>query len=244
MSIVRTDKWMDAGLPIEEQILTYLEMRDASLIRELRKNGMSSFNRQAEQVFSQMKKNEQWKALNDIFDRYRKQMKGPDVPVFLLPSRGNLFAAAKKSGVAFKNMVFLFIPNGISDVELEALFVHEYHHACRLHRLKGENDTLLDTLIMEGLAEKAVAEFCGEKYLAPWITGFNVKELDVLIQSSYQAHFSIKKNNSKHDDLVYGLRSVPRMAGYAVGYHLVNRYCCKKKMTTMKMLATPSLDFI
>ncbi len=235
---------METGLSVEEQILTYLEMRDASLIRELRKNGMASFNRQAEQVFNQMKKKEQWQKLNELFDCYRKRMKGPDVPVFMLPSRGNLLVAAKKSGVAFKNMVFLFIPNQISDTELEALFVHEYHHTCRLHKLKGENDTLLDTLIMEGLAEKAVAEFCGEAYLAPWITGFEDKQMESLIETSYKAHFSIKKSSSQHDDLVYGLRSVPRMAGYAVGYHLVDQYCRKKKSMTVKMLATPSNDFI
>lgn len=41
-----------------------------------------------------------------------------------------------KSGVSFPNQLFLFIGEVENDKELEALFIHEYHHVCRIHHQK------------------------------------------------------------------------------------------------------------
>ena len=50
------------------------------------------------------------------------------------------------------------------------MLIHEYHHVCRLHHLKKDQKeyTLLDTMIMEGLAERTVGKYLGTKYLANW----------------------------------------------------------------------------
>ena len=100
-----------------------------------------------------MKEKKVWDQTEIFLKKFRKLWNGPDVPVFLFPARGSLFAVSRKSGVAFQKALFLFVPAEITEKELEVIFVHEYHHVCRLHNMKNMNDsTLLDTLIMEGLA--------------------------------------------------------------------------------------------
>ncbi len=244
MGIIRTDKWIEEGYSIQEKILELLELRDQSLLLDLRRNGLSSNNYSSQQIFSQMKRDQLWDSAEEIFQKYRKAFNGPDVPIFLLPSRSSIFLSARKSGVAYKKMVFLFVPSGLDLKELEALFVHEYHHTSRLHKLSGDNDTLLGTLIMEGLAEKAVEEFCGKAYLAPWVTSLQESQINQLIEKVYQPNFEIKKSERLHGDLLYGTRQVPKMAGYAVGYQLVDKFCQRKKLNTKQMLSLPAIKFL
>lgn len=61
---------------------------------------------------------------------------------------------------------------------------HEYHHVCRLgHLTKEEKDvTLLDTIIMEGLAEYAVYERFGRSQTAEWTTWYTPEQLQALYE--------------------------------------------------------------
>ena len=59
--------------------------------------------------------------------------------------------------------------------ELQALFAHEYNHVCRIHILKTLDEmTLLDSLILEGLAEDAVKDLYGENGL---LLGYNPTQI-------------------------------------------------------------------
>ena len=59
------------------------------------------------------------------------------------------------------------------------MFTHEYNHVCRLSKFqKSEEDyVLLDSIILEGLAENAVRERLGEEFLATWTSYYSNEEL-------------------------------------------------------------------
>jgi len=246
MGIVRTDKWMEeANSSLDHQIIEHLDLPDRSLLTDLHQNGMAIFNWNAIRTFNKMKQDKIWEQVESFFKKYRKEWAGPDVPVFLFPARSNLLWRGQKSGLAFKNMVFLFTPYELETADLEALFVHEYHHACRLHRLASScNNTLLDTVVMEGLAEKAVEEYCGHDHLAPWITRYSDDLLQKLLSEFYQPNFKINNQDQEHRELLYGSRSIPRMAGYAIGYYIVDQYARKYKKKTRDMFALTSEKFL
>lgn len=91
-----------------------------------------------------------------------------------------MFRQADKNGYSFEDKMFLFLPANISDEELEALFVHEYHHICRLKKTGKRvlEHTLLDSIIMEGLAEHAVLDYCGKQYLLRWNSLYSTEALE------------------------------------------------------------------
>ena len=248
MGVVETYDWLEkAESPrdIEEKILSHLHISDNGFLGKLYQHGLTKFNRFSRAIFIEMKEKKVWEKVDSYLQKYMKLWKGPNVPVFIFPARGSLFTISRKSGVAFHKALFLFVPSEISEKELEVIFVHEYHHVCRLHFMNHLNDsTLLDTVIMEGLAEKAVEEYCGKNYVAPWTTSIYDSDLKELIKKVYIPNFKIKKKDTKHDAFVYGLNGIPRMAGYAVGYHLVGGYAKKEKVNTVQMLSLSSDVFL
>src|SRR5699024_2978860 len=102
-----------------------------------------------------------------------KKWNGPNIPIFILPSdqhnRKLQRELSGKSGLTFQDKLFLFISEDTSESELKSLFTHEYNHVCRLSQYPKEEDyTLLDTIILEGLAENAVRERFGDQATANW----------------------------------------------------------------------------
>ncbi len=67
--------------------------------------------------------------------------------------------------------MFLFLTPLEDEKELEALIIHEYHHVCRMNKITKpiQEYTLLDSMVMEGLAEYTVENYCGKNYNAKWI---------------------------------------------------------------------------
>lgn len=92
-----------------------------------------------------------------------------------------------KSGLAFKDKLFLFLSDQNSDNEIRALLVHEYNHVCRLAKngKQEENYVLLDSIILEGLAENAVRELVGEEYLAKWTSYYTEGQLNQMWKKSF-----------------------------------------------------------
>src|SRR5690606_32836227 len=97
---------------------------------------------------------------------------------------------------------------------------------CRLSTFhKNEEDyELLDTIILEGLAENAVRERLGAESLATWTSFYSARELKKMWKQIVFPNRNIQKNDLKHQDILYGLRSYPKMLGYCVGYYLVKNH--------------------
>lgn len=195
-----------------------------------------------------LKEKKAWDLAKKIHERYRRMWAGPDCDVYIFPSAGGgLFSRQPgKSGVSFTKMLFLFLPSDIEEDELEALFVHEYHHVCRINsqKKKLEEYTLLDSIILEGLAENAVEIHCGKEFRGSWCSRYSKEEIRNFWEKFIKSNLQLKKNNRLHQKILYGERPYPPLLGYAAGYEIVREYREKKHFTAKISFNTPSQYFV
>ncbi|MFE8696364.1 DUF2268 domain-containing protein [Cytobacillus sp. FJAT-53684] len=255
MGVVRTDKWLDEEFEKPMRICqkfmeSFLEDNPDKIYNYLRTFGMYKPNRKTFANYQQMKELNIWDCAEKIFDKYKKQWRGPDIPVYIFPiaSSNGLFTKQenRKSGVAFKDKLFLFISPFEDEQELEALFVHEYHHICRLKKQNKrlEEATLLDSIILEGLAEYAVETCCGKKYRADWCNYYTRKEIKNYWEKYIQKDIDVNKNQRLHDEILFGYKGYPKMIGYAAGYEIVSMFNNKREITIRDSFSLDSKRFL
>lgn len=253
--MIRTDKWLDEHFPepleIVKKFMHFLDEDDPERLYEyLQGFGMYSPNRRTKEAFDSLKKKEIWKKTADYLAFYRKKWKGsnPDIYIFPISSRESFFAMeyGDKSGVSFTDRMFLFVSPAVDDKELEALFVHEYHHICRIQKQRKslKDYTLLDSLVLEGLAEQAVEASCGKKYRSKWCTYYTRKEILLAWNKYFKEKLELEKENRLHDRIFYGGRAYPRMIGYSVGYEIISHYYSEKKFNIEYSFTAPSEKFL
>ncbi|MCU9612443.1 DUF2268 domain-containing protein [Caldibacillus lycopersici] len=209
------------------------------------KKGMYRPSGFTKKILDQLKKQSIWEIVESLEKKYRKLWNGPDIPIFIFPTNQTLFSGTiNKNGFTFPDKLFLFLPD-IEEKEVEALFVHEYHHACRMNKLNKplEEYTLLDSLIMEGLAEQAVLLQCGREYVSKWNYTYSENELNKYWEKSFLPNLNIKISNRKHDDLLYGKGVGKPLLGYAMGYYLVEHYKKSNSISIQETLTLPAEAF-
>ncbi|WP_210364575.1 DUF2268 domain-containing protein [Bacillus sp. REN3] len=191
-----------------------------------------------------------WEKTQAIYQKYKKAWKGPKIPIFIFPmdhtNIGLMKEGKGKSGVSFKDKLFLFLTPMDDEKKLEALFVHEYHHVCRMNGQKKrvEDYTLLDSIILEGLAEHAVARHCGEAYTGEWSKRFTKKELGGYWKRYFSGNLSMRRENPLHDRLLFGLGGRPKLLGYAMGYEIITQYQQQENFSEKASFQMPSEQFI
>jgi len=255
MGIIRTDEWLeedfDNPLKICERLIPYFKgQSQREIYRELMNFGMYQPSQSSRNYHLKLSKQKTWDKVGKILAKYKSSWHGPDIPIFLFPvaQAGGFFRREEKgkAGVTFPDKMFLFLSNYDDPAEVEALFVHEYHHACRM-RLLGksiEDYTLLDSLIIEGLAEYTVLKKCGREYLAAWCTMYTEKELKKFWDRYLKSQLGIKKNERRHDELLYGGGRVPKLLGYAAGFYLIEKYYKKNHYSTKLSFTTPAETYL
>ena len=222
----------------------------SKIYKYLSQFGMYKPNWQSYENFTELKKRNYWEKTERIFKKYKREWQGPDIPIYIFPmaSINSLFSKIKttKSGVAFKDKLFLFLTPFDDDKELEALFIHEYHHTCRLQHQnkKIENATLIDSMILEGLAEHAVKEYCGENYIAHWCKHYSEKEFLYFWERFLKEKINAKRFSNLHDDILFGRGKYPKMIGYAAGFAIVSMYKEKKNFSLQESFKLDSQTFI
>ena len=81
--------------------------------------------------------------------------------------------------------------------------------------------TLLDSLILEGLAEDAVKDLYGERWIAPWLQSYSEKELLAL----WEHHFYRIYNSKESNNIIHFYTgALPPWIGYCIGYKIVQSY--------------------
>jgi uncharacterized protein YjaZ len=233
MAIINTNDWLEKDFADPVKIVRqcmelFLETNPEQLYQYLKQHGMYSPSGRARKGLEHLMKRDIWGKTDSIFKKYNTLWNGFDIPIFIFPIRepgGWTKAKDNKSGLAFKDKMFLFVHSGISDKELEAVFVHEYHHVCRLNLLKKnpEQATLLDSMIMEGLAECAVLKHVGKEYVAKWTSLYEEKELLVYYSRHIKERLHIKRTDRLHDPLLMGIKPYPPMLGYCTGFYMVRK---------------------
>jgi uncharacterized protein YjaZ len=255
MGIIATDEWLrkefDQPRRLCDRLTPYFKKQNGNEVyRQLSLFGMYKPSMLSWHTFNQMLDDQKWSKIDKIYQSYKAKWEGPEIPVFLFPidQGGGLFRKADrtKSGVSFPDKMFLFLSPEVDNKELEALFVHEYHHVCRLNKLKGniQEYTLLDSIIIEGLAEYAVLKNCGIDYLADWCTMYSENQMEQIWERFLKDRLSVKKKEKLHDDLLYGNGRFPKLAGYAAGFSVVDDYYQKHPYSTKKSFSLSARKLI
>lgn len=254
MSVISTDEWLlesyDDPIKLCENIQRYFDGASASdIYLHLTIHGM--YNRPLKNGIDQIKRLQEkgiWEIIREQEIKLRKLWNGPNIPIFIFPSelsnrelRQNFNG---KSGLSFADKLFLFVSEGNSTNEMKALFTHEYNHVCRLtsYKKKEKDYVLLDTIILEGLAENAVIEQLGTKYTANWVSYYNDTELENIWYRHIFPMSHLPKYLQKHRDILYGMNLYPKMVGYCVGFYLVKRFMRKHKFTSKELLPIESKE--
>jgi uncharacterized protein YjaZ len=255
MPIVATNEWLAELIKEPHSFVQKLtpyfpELSAKDVIPLLASHGMFHIGKEPRTRIEAFTKQNLWKTINPYYKKLQTLWNGPDIPIFLFPSDSMNRRIQRefngKSGVAFSDKLFLFANEDIEKEELLAVLTHEYHHICRLKAMKKKEGelTLLDTLVMEGLAEHAVKEQVGEKHLAPW-TNYYRREQAVHYWERYiKPNRHVKKEERKHDELLYGMRWYPKMTGYSVGFHLVAGYVKSRNLSSGKLMHVPTEEIV
>ncbi|WP_232284419.1 DUF2268 domain-containing protein [Bacillus timonensis] len=191
-----------------------------------------------------------WETVEEEYSALQKRWGGPQVPIFIFPADGTNSRIKRefngKSGLAFSDKLFLFFSRHNTRGEIKAVLTHEYNHVCRLKKYKKNESefTLLDTVILEGIAENAVREHCGSSSLAGWTNYYSDEQLQKIVTQLIIPNQNLKRNERKHRDILYGNRFVPKMAGYCAGYYLVKQYLESNKLKTKSILGVDSMEFV
>jgi len=253
--VIRTDKWIEEHFHSPIKICQQLKSKfnddnPEKIYKYLLDFGMYKPNRKTYATFKKMKKVNIWEKVERLFEKYQQKWKGPNVHIYIFPiaSTSSLFTNKQnvKSGIAFHDKLFLFLSPLVDETELEALFIHEYHHVCRLNRQKKsfEEFTLLDSLVMEGLAEYAVETYCGPQYRAKWCTNYSRKEIFYYWKRYIKKKLQIKKTEKTHDEILYGSRNFPKLLGYSVGYEIVSIYNEDNNLSIKQSFLLPAERFV
>lgn len=252
MSVERTDKWLEDHFYEPRKICSSFisfkgEEDELELYDYLGSFGMYRPSRIAEKTFLQLKKVDIWSKVEPILGEYQRKWKGPDIPVYIFPINERQNAKLNgKSGVSFRDGMFLFLSPLQDEKELEALIIHEYHHVCRMNKLaKPISDyTLLDSIMMEGFAEHIVTKYCGREYNMKCISDYTNEELGFYWEKYFRMNIQTKRTETIHDVLLFGIGRFPHLVGYAVGFWLIESIGKKHNFTITETFSMKTEEMI
>ncbi|WP_152045904.1 DUF2268 domain-containing putative Zn-dependent protease [Aureimonas psammosilenae] len=114
---------------------------------------------------------------------------------------------------------------------------HELHHPLR-HASTGYGATLGEAIVSEGLADHFATEVTGCKQ--PMWSNAAGLGLDVVDQAKQE----LERVDYDHPAWFFGRGSLPRWAGYAIGWELVSAYLARHPTETAGALASVNADVI
>ncbi len=171
--------------------------------------------------------------INDIQENYLPELcnklSASDVDIIICDDASRAIPETGVGGWAFHpNLLSIYIDPESKNLaerlqsELKSTLAHELHHVTRW-RLMGYQDTLLESIITDGLADHFDIDFnAGSPH--PWDVALGDDELE-----KYLKEASLIWNNQgfDHGQWYLGTSGIPRWTGYALGFKLVNDYVMK-----------------
>ncbi|WP_017726921.1 DUF2268 domain-containing protein [Halalkalibacterium ligniniphilum] len=183
-----------------------------------------------------------WHVVQRQYTVLKEKWEGPDIPIYVFPvTKKNPLIWKQlggKMGVSFADKILLFVHGDLEEEQIQALVTHEYHHSCRIVKTNEREETmsLLESIVMEGLAEKAVYEEIGSQALASWTAYYPSEQIDRLWQI-VRNNLTLKGREAHHIFLYGDGRRIPQWTGYFLGYQLIDSVVKKdKNLTTTLML--------
>lgn len=255
MSVIDTVEWLKKATSpqdIYEKLARYFTgMTDGEVAKYLQTFGMFHHSTHIDNWIDRVEKDHILKYVKQLEKKLKKEWDAPDVPIFIFPceqtNRRIEVEYYGRTGLAFHNKLFLFLSNDVKKNHIKSLLIHEYHHVSRLAAVskKENNFTIIDTMIMEGLAENAVREKLGdEESLASWTKRYTDQQCESFLDRMIMPNKEITRENPKFSQLMFGTGLYPSMLGYSVGYYLVKKYMENTKKKTKELLASDAEEFL
>ncbi|MCD8502593.1 MAG: DUF2268 domain-containing protein, partial [Bacillaceae bacterium] len=219
-----------------------------SLHQYLLEQGLFHPDADVEEELFQLEKMNVWKIVEDQYEKLRKLWDGAKADIFIFPVERRNEVIMKelkgKMGISFSKVIVLFLSKELTVKQIRSLFTHEYHHACRLDFLNKSIDqvNLLDSILIEGMAEVAVEYYHDAKMLAPWVNLYTKKQIEPYWKTIVP--YLELRGKEKHDPILYGnsRHGFPKWFGYCAGFHIVKSYLEANESVTMKeLLKTESI---
>ncbi|MCM3716244.1 DUF2268 domain-containing protein [Halalkalibacter oceani] len=197
-----------------------------------------------------LEREEPWRIVAEQYRALQRKWTGPEVKIYLLPiEERNRFLQDQlggKMGLTLPEAVILFIHPAIEEEELRVLLTHEYHHCCRLSHTKvtEQEITLLESIVMEGLAEHAVKEEFGSGRTAVWTRYYDRSWSMEWFEKWLKPHLDLP-NRKLHYRYLYGDKrsGIPLWLGYYFGFRLVAT-AWDEEATTSKLLPCPAEELL
>ncbi|WP_047981117.1 DUF2268 domain-containing protein [Ornithinibacillus contaminans] len=252
MGVIRTDQWLlsDYKNPIQlcERLAGYFQASAEEVYDYLYLHGMYFPTDKGEKSLNTLLQKNPWKVVEAEYEILSELWGGPDIPIFLFPIDESVYRVQGegKSGLAFHDKLFLFLSDAIPTSSLRALLTHEYNHVCRLIQYPKLEDEyiLLDTIILEGMAEYAVLERFGTSYQANWLSFYTEMEVQEIWRDVVYPNKDVRKTAIKHQEVLFGTDAYPTMAGYCVGYYLVKKCVDANHLTSRDLLKLPTKTIV
>lgn len=218
---------------ILEKIRNNGSIERVGLLRDddLRKELLRKFDGFKSAKYRPLRKKEKMLVKDAIISTVSKcfeRLPHPEVPIFIFVFP---WAPNDKDGKDFggvdavavhESVMHLFIsPDGFTPESLNETVAHEYNHLVFYHYRPAKKYTLLEQMIIEGLAEIFREEVVGGNP-AVWTTIFSEKAAINFLASIRNLLYS--RNRIVHRAVLYGNKKYKRWSGYSVGYRLVEKF--------------------
>lgn len=158
--------------------------------------------------------------------------------IYIFPTF-NEFVKQKMKGIvgaSFReNVILIHMYPEIRKVDIffDLIFMHEYNHAARLKYFPlKRNNTLLDSLIMEGLADNFAISLTGASpKCVPWLRVLNKKQAKELLCNLKKRNLLFSKDEKVHWKVFFGGDQFPFWAGYSLGFYIVKEFIQKSNLS-------------
>lgn len=187
--------------------------------------------------------------VEQILTKCAKLLTHPELPIYIFvfpwfPSAEESKQFGGVNAVApHSNVLHLFVdPNKHTLLSIKETVAHEYNHLIYYKMHPSKSYTLLQNMLIEGLAENFREDVVGGKP-APWATALsfvNSKKWLEEIESDLNS-----KSIKICDEVLLGSGKFPRWTGYSIGYHLVKKFKKRNpKMTWTELEKVSASNFL
>lgn len=218
-------------------------MEDEDLEADLA-NRMGDFNSSSYKHLTRVQKEKIEVAVFQTLKRCYKILPHSEIPIYIFifpwfPSLSDSKLFRGVNAVAPHSSVIHFFVDveTYTLVSVKETTAHEYNHLTYYSRNRSSSYSLLEHMLMEGLAESFREDVVGGKQ-APWATALTLKEAQRLYRTIREKLSS--KSKKIRMGVLFGNKKYPRWMGYSIGYHLVREFRKKNQKLTWEKIETMS----
>lgn len=186
--------------------------------------------------------------IKDSVEKCRVYANVPPLNIFIFPTQDPRVLKSMEGVNGFtpyKGTIHIYInPNARNEWQkhLISTVIHEIAHV--LSREQFEWNTILDSLIFEGLAEHFREQVSGGKKM-PWTVAITKKDARHIIKKLEEKKILQTTDDEFYMDLFFGGKKFKKWSGYTVGYFIIETVLRSKKYKVIDLLRrTPTMIFM